>query len=80
MGDGSTTNSTRKGSLLVLASWENLEGNNSPTAGKQMWRVGQTRLGGCGPAIGCVWVVGGSVTGLRGVMSSRNWASCGAWL
>lgn len=34
MGDGSATNSTRKGLLLVLASWENLERNNSPTAGK----------------------------------------------
>lgn len=35
---------------------------------------------GCGSAVGCVWVVGGSVTGLRGVMAGMNWASCGAWL
>lgn len=70
MGDGSATNSTKKGLLLVLASWENLEGNNSPTAGKQMWRVGQARLGGCGVWLSCRVCLG--VSGIGWICLSQN--------
>lgn len=74
MGDGSATNSTRKRSLPVLASWENLEGNSSPTTGKQTQRVGQARLGGCG-----VWLSGR--VRLDGMCNGwGNWVSCEAWL
>jgi hypothetical protein len=52
-------------------SWEvNVEGWGRP---------GRVAVG-CGSTVGCVWVVGGSVTGWWGVMTGKNWASCGAWL